>query len=267
MAVSDLNGLTSRLHYSVKPEITEEMTAGPRPMSLRRPILSDSNDNADDSSALLLVHGYCATINEFPPSQFTNGYQYKDLKASRSNDQFALRIRDFGAPYSAFSTVAHSQGGLASLHLKAFYWSGLDVATGGRKIQSVGSPYQGTSIAGSLADLGAIFGIGCGGNVDLTRDGASNWLKGVPVSARSEVFYYTTQYDDYWWVLPNDCVSAGNMVLAKPNDGTTEQQYGQLPGANNAGHKKAWCHTTDMKYPNQCTDATRNAEMNKLAAR
>ena len=45
--------------------------------------------------------------------------------------------------------VGHSQGGLAALHLRSFYWSGLDLVSGGRVLQSVGSPYQGCSMAGS----------------------------------------------------------------------------------------------------------------------
>ena len=117
-------------------------------------------------------------------------------------------------------------------------------------MQSVGSPYQGTSIAGFLADLGRVFGLGmhisllrvlivdlililflwkkktgCGSNYDLSRSGSANWLSKIPLDVRKDVWYYTTQYDDYWWVLSNDCVTAGNLVLAKPNDGTTEQKY------------------------------------------
>jgi hypothetical protein len=50
--------------------------------------------------------------------------------------------------------VAHSQGGLAATHLHAYYWSNLEVAKGGRLIQSVGSPYYGSGIAGNLASIG-----------------------------------------------------------------------------------------------------------------
>jgi hypothetical protein len=131
----------------------------------------------------------------------------------------------------------------------------------------VGSPYQGTSLAGFLADFGWWFGIGCGGNPDLTYDGARNWLSKIPMDARNEVYYYTTQYEEYWWILPNDCVTAANVVLSAPNDGTTEEKYGQLPGAHFMGTKKAWCHTTNMKYPNQCADPERNAVLNQMAAR
>jgi len=217
----------------------------------------------------MLVHGYCAGANEFPPSQFTNPYIFKDFKKSRSNDAFSLIIKQHGDQFASFSIVGHSQAGLASLHLLSYYWSAFDMAdaANGRLIQTVGSPFQGTSLAGFLADLGAVFGLGCGSNYDLSRAGAANWLAKIPIHARKDVYFYTTQYDDYWWLLSNNCVTASNLILNKPNDGTTERKFAELPGATAAGHKKAWCHTNGMKYPPQCTDAARNKEMNERAAR
>ena len=38
--------------------------------------------------------------------------------------------------------VGHSQGGAAGLHLKNYYFSGLDYVTEGRVLQSIGTPYQ-----------------------------------------------------------------------------------------------------------------------------
>jgi hypothetical protein len=180
----------------------------------------------------------------------------------------ALLLAETGSKYPSFSTVAHSQGGMASLHLNAFYWSSLDAhdKSGLRRIQSVGTPYQGTNLAGNLANLGQVFGLGCGPNTDLTRDGAVNWLSKIPMDARKDIWYYTTQYEDSWW-LSAACVTGANFVLATPNDGTTAKKYGQLEGANNGGHKKGWCHTNGMSYGAQCTDPDRNAEMNKYAAR
>jgi len=63
-----------------------------------------------------------------------------------------------------------------------YYWSCLDGAnTGGsRLIQSVGTPYQGTPLAGNLAALGDAFGVGCGTVADLTTSGAPSWLNGIP---------------------------------------------------------------------------------------
>ena len=61
----------------------------------------------------------------------------------------------------------------------------VDRGDDGRRIQSVGTPYQGTP----LASLG---NFGCGVNNDLTPAGAATWLAGIPSWARSEVFYWTT---------------------------------------------------------------------------
>jgi len=71
------------------------------------------------------------------------------LKQSRTNDQFALKIKEFAESqgitsfgivsdihsfmlrlYLSLSKVGHSQAGLASTHLHTYYFSGLEVATG-----------------------------------------------------------------------------------------------------------------------------------------
>lgn len=93
------------------------------------------------------------------------------------------------------------------LHFSLPRYSCLDGATSGsRLIQSVGSPYQGTALAGSIADLGAIFGAGCGSVNDLTYSGAANWLTTIPSWARAEVYYYTTTFYDEQGCLFFDCV-------------------------------------------------------------
>jgi len=241
--------------------VTEEMTFGPRPASMLRSNLT----KAEAAGTLVLVHGYCAGENEFPTSQFDNSVQFQDYKQARTNDEFALKIRDFGNQFPAFSLVVHSQGGLAATHLHAYYWSNLENAQGGRLIQSVGSPYYGSGLAGNLAAIGGVFGVGCGKNNDLTYDGASKWAAGIPAAAAADVFYYTTQYKDS--LLGNYCVYGASLALYSPNDGTTEVVKAKLAGATYAGHKKEWCHTSGMAYPNQCSDPTRNKEMNANAAR
>lgn len=168
---------------------------------------------------------------------------------------------------SSCGIVAHSQGGLAALHLKSYLWSCLDTASAGRLIQSVGSPYKGCSLAGSLASIGAIFGVGCSANTDLATNGAQLWLSKVPKEPQQEVYYYTTTYDDSWFLAPA-CVTASGMVLYSPNDGTCEIKFSQPDKAgNNMGTKTKFCHTDGMNYPAQCKDATRNSEMNSKAAR
>ena len=104
------------------------------------------------------MHGYCSSDVWGPVQyQFSDSDVFHDLEENRSHDQFANEIINFGSQYNSYGIVAHSQGGAASLHLYTYYWSGLDYASNGsRLIQSVGTPYQGTPLAGKLAALGDI---------------------------------------------------------------------------------------------------------------
>ncbi|HEY2345671.1 MAG TPA: choice-of-anchor X domain-containing protein [Xanthomonadaceae bacterium] len=240
----------------------EAMTMGPRP----RQNSSTQATTMGSGSRLLLVHGYCSSL-VWPASQFSNASVFSDPNANRSNDQFARLILAFGSTWNDYGIVAHSQGGLASLHLYTYYWSGLDyVTSGSRLIQSVGSPYQGTNIAGILATIGSWFGVGCGSNSDLTYSGASAWLAGIPTAERAKVNYYTTSFTDHAWQW-DYCNAATDLVLSDPDDGVTEKVNDQLPGGTNRGHVTGECHTTGMRDPAQYLDSSRNATMNANAAR
>jgi hypothetical protein len=237
--------------------VTDEMLMGVAP--------AGAGPTLQSTGRLMLVHGYCSNA-VWPTSHFTNFAVFQDFKQNRSHNQFALRIRDQGAQYSSFGVVAHSQGGAASLQLYTYYWSGLDYSSGSRLIQSVGTPYRGTSLAGNLALLGQVFGAGCGTNWDLTYDGASLWLSGIPSWARSRVYYHTTSFTKVWWRY-DYCHLATDLFLSDPEDGTVEQWAGQLAGGNNLGHKTGWCHTTGMRDPAQFNDYNRNVNMNTHANR
>lgn len=155
--------------------------------------------------------------------------------------------------------MAHSQGGLASLHMSTYYFTGLDAITTGRKIQSIGSPYQGTTLAGGLASIGRIFGYGCGSNDGLTKAGAAEWLAGIPQENRAEIYYITTEGT-------TTCSSGANFIgLEQPNDAVVARDFGQLPGANNEGHLIGWCHISGYSSPNQCQNHENNQKMNSLA--
>ncbi|KAG2383502.1 hypothetical protein C9374_004173 [Naegleria lovaniensis] len=244
--------------FKFNGEVTETMTMGKRPVEFMR---NEKRATSASSHKVLLVHGYCSSGEVFPLNHFQNAVEFSDPDQSRSNDKFAQLIWDLGKEFESFAIVAHSQGGLAALHLLTFYWSNADKAPPGvRLIQSVGSPYLGTSLAGSVAELGKIFKVGCGKNMDLTVEGAVNWLNNIPPAAQEKVYFYTTQYKDWSW-----CSLATQSVLNWPNDGTTEYERTALPKGNNQGHKKKYCHTTDMNYPPQCKDPERNAILNKYA--
>jgi len=240
----------------------EAMTMGPRPS----PSAPGQVHAMGTGSRLLLVHGYCSSL-VWPASQFSNASVFSDPNQNRSNDQFAQLILSFGSAWHDYGIVAHSQGGLASLHLYTYYWSGLDYVTSGtRLIQSVGSPYQGTNIAGILATMGSWFGVGCGSNSDLTYSGASAWLAGIPTAERAKVNYYTTSFTDHAWQW-DYCNAATDIVLTDPEDGVTEKANDQLPGGVNRGHVIGQCHTTGMRDPAQYLDSSRNATMSANAAR
>jgi hypothetical protein len=229
------------------------------------PDFSNINAKAANNPKLLLVHGYCSS-SVWNTGNFSNSVEFQDFDKNRSHEGFAQQILSFGNAYSSYGIVAHSQGGAAALHLYSRYWSGLDYASGGRIIQSVGTPYQGTALAGNLAILGSIFGAGCGTNTDLTYSGAANWLSTIPSWARAQVDYYTTSFSTKWWRY-DYCNIATDLFLNDPEDGTTEQWAGQLSGAANMGHKKGWCHTRNMRDTAQFLDSGRNSSMNSRAAR
>ncbi len=240
--------------------ITESMLQGDKPAHLK-------NMEKAAGGKLMLVHGYCSGDAWGPvQSQFSNNVKFTDFNKNRSHDEFARLIDSYGDNFPSFGVVAHSQGGAASLHLYTYYWSGLDNAGSGRLIQSVGTPYQGTPLAGNLALIGDIFGIGCGYNGNLTTSGAASWLSGIPTWARSKVNYYTTSFTDKWW-RPDWCNFASDFVLSDPEDGTTEKSRGQLSGASNRGHKTGQCHTEGMRDMAQTRDGGRNSSMSSNAAR
>lgn len=245
---------------ALETAVTEEMLMGPRPE------LDKPNAAVAAGNKLMLVHGYCAGGNSWPTSHFSNYATFSDPNQNRSHNQFAQLIDNYGDQFDSFGIVAHSQGGAASLHLYTYYWSGLDYSTGNRLIQSVGTPYRGTALAGSLAAIGDVFGAGCGTNWDLTYDGAALWLSGIPSWARSRVYYSTTSFTDKWWRY-DYCNIGTDLFLDDPDDGVTEKWAGQLSGANNMGHKTGWCHTTDMRDTGQVLDYSRNVNMNANANR
>lgn len=235
--------------------ITDDMLMGPRP----------ARNAPEMAGVLMLIHGYCSG-GTWPLSHFTQYAQFQDYNQNRTHDQFAQLIDTYGDQFSSFGAVAHSQGGAASLHLYTYYWSGLDYSVGSRRIQSVGTPYQGTALAGNLALIGEIFGVGCGTNFDLTYDGSALWLSGIPTWARDDVYFYTTSFKDVWYRY-DYCNIASDVFLSDPDDGVIEKWAGQLSSGNNMGHKTGWCHTSGMRDPAQTTDASRNSTMNTYGNR
>ena len=103
-------------------KITKEMMEGYNPRI---------SEQAAANSKLLLVHGYCTSGGSFPTDEFTDYAVFQDYEQSRSTDEFAQLIDQYARSQdiNAYSIVAHSQGGMAALHLLTYYNSGLDLAT------------------------------------------------------------------------------------------------------------------------------------------
>jgi hypothetical protein len=245
--------------FAYNGTITETMKVGKRPLKL----LQSTRNAPNAGHRVLLVHGYCTNSNPFSTEDFTNFAEFLDSKQSRSHDEFAQLIAKFGEEYSSISVVAHSQGGSAALHLLNNYWSHMDNAKSTedyRVIQSVGTPYGGSGLAGTLASIGSVFDVGCGSNTDLTHDGSKRWLPTISADAQKNVYYYTSQYKPNSW-----CNLGANFVLEWPNDGTTEYNYAKLEHGNAVAHLTGYCHTEGMKYPPQCQNHEQNQQINSFA--
>jgi hypothetical protein len=132
-------------------------------------------------------------------------------------------------------------------------------AAASRPIQTMGTPFSGVSGTGVALDIGvflneerkqmsnacskgALFGLGCGDNFDLSRDGANLWLSGIQNEAKKDVYFYTTMWKKTLNPL-RYCNLASNLVLSWPNDGMAEVENCFL-----AGGKKMWGKTAKRKF-------------------
>jgi len=244
-------------------EITKEMRQGIRTRPLR-------SSNSTASRALILVHGYCSATNPWQQNSkiFTDAAFFLNANSNLNNEDFATKVYNWAENngFTSYGLLGHSQGGMVGLHLLNYFETGMDDATGGKVLQSLGTPYQGCSAAGSAASLGKLFGVGCGSNTDLSTDGAKLWLAGISKDTLKHVSYYTTTYETGKF-FGDWCNLAMNALLEWPNDGTTEKGRAQLVGATNMGNTEKQCHTAGMGYVAQYLDNNRNAVMNAAAAR
>jgi len=178
--------------------ITKQMRVGVNPLKM---------DNSTAGPTVILLPGYCSGSNPWTEtsSVFTNAGFFSMAKGNFGHHAFALKVMDYvnQVGSNSYSMIGHSQGGCVSAHIYNYFFSGLDNAKGGRLIQSVGTPYTGCTAAGSMANLGEIFGVGCGSNNDLSIDGARNWMSGISPETTADIFFYTTTYQQgsFFWRL------------------------------------------------------------------
>ncbi len=236
------------------------------------------------SSGILLVHGWCSSpvwpLGDFGrPGRVGGTAVFSDPGASRSHDDFALRIRDQGASHfsNEFTVVAHSQGGAAALHLRAFYSSLLDNSTAPRRIQSMGTPYGGLNLMDYYLAISIIGRLLLGINVDLGlcppqsnlgTVGSALWSSTIPNWARNDVFYYRTGYArprNFWQRLQfwRWRCGAGSFVISGWDDGVVTEYEGYLSGAQNMGVTESECHSWGMKHGPQTHNSGRNDIMDR----
>jgi hypothetical protein len=207
------NSLNLKLAISSFPfegEITEPMKIGHRPEKYQ------FKNKKNGEAKLLLVHGYCASLIPFSNDSFTNFAVFSDLNQNRAHDEFALKLRFWAEQFTeGYSIVSHSQGGIASLQLLTFYWGNHDLLSnskGKRRLQTLGTPFKGSSLAGSVAAIGKRVGFGCGSNADLTPDGAKLWRLVIPKEVRKQVYYHVSVYPPNSW-----CSFPAQAILQWPN--------------------------------------------------
>ena len=111
-------------------DITYEMRNGYSPYRGKNNKSDETTVNS--AGAIVLVHGYCADHPPFPSAHFTNPVVFSDLEQNRDIDTFARLLISFTANrgLQRFSIVAHSQGGMAALHMLTFYNTPLDGMVG-----------------------------------------------------------------------------------------------------------------------------------------
>jgi len=265
--VSTFGGVNSmkELLPSVVLQITKEMKEGKRSSSPHHQFTNSTAGNGK----LILLHGYCSTVNPWSVyKDWTDALLFLDPSANRPNQQFAEVVYQYSQKngLTSFSIVGHSQGGIVGAHLLNYYETGLDFATNGNLISSLGTPYSGCGGAGSAANLIKLFGYGCGENFDLTRDGSSLWLSGITNDVRKQIHYYTTTYKQGTF-FGDYCSLVTNLILEWPNDGTAELVYSKLAGGVYEGNKEQWCHVSGLKYSPHTSDADRNKILNTKSAR
>ena len=240
----------------------------------------DTTDRGVDPTGILLVHGWCSNP-AWPTGDFVNGRiggtaVFNDAGQSRSHDNFARRIRDQGAANftDAFSVVAHSQGGAAATHLRAFYTSLLDNSTAPRRIQSMGTPYWGSTLmdyylaTGPLGWLiSEIFGF-CGPQISLGTLGSAAWRATVPSWAKQDVYYYRTRHrrpSNFWQRLQfwRWRCNLASFVIPGADDGVVADWQGSLSNGHNMGITDSECHVGGMNHVDQKDNAARNDIMDE----
>ena len=230
---------------------------------------------------IFLVHGWCADNSAWNQNHFNNGptFEYSHYDRSIGRDEFAIRIKNQAEAEfdNWFSIVAHSQGGQAAVHLKAYYFSGLDSSPATRPIQTVGTPFLGSSLMdlyyglSSIPFVAPIIGLfnDCEAQFTLTTPGSYGWNIFLPASARNATSFHRTTHAipssfwNWWQFWRWKCNLLSYFIIGR-DDGVTTPRAGAFlfGGGQNMGIKRRQCHN-DMQYPDQKDDVNRNNLMDE----
>lgn len=258
--------------------------AGDRTISVEDAAIAAGSpvDKGFADTGIFLVHGWCSNpvwpVGQFGrPGRVGGTGVFSDPSASRSNDTFAQLIRNQGNAYfnQSFTVVAHSQGGVAATHLRAYYTSLLDLSSAPRRIQTMGSPYGGSTLmdlylaTGPLGYLIAeIFGF-CTPQFDLGTLGSALWKSNLPSWVRGDVYYYRAGYrkaHTFWEKLQfwRWRCNLASFVIPGWDDGVVSVDQGVLSGAHDMGVTEGECHTVGMNHPAETANSSRNDILDQL---
>ena len=108
-------------------EIDWEMKEGYNPYRIKK-----DNTTSSETGTLVLLHGYCAGDDYFPPEHFTDYFVFNRYGKNMLHDEYAREVlKDLDeAGVTRYSTYGHSQGGAVATHLYTYYMSGLDAVVG-----------------------------------------------------------------------------------------------------------------------------------------
>jgi len=227
-----------------------------------------------DTPQVLLVGGFCATEAPFPLKSFHRAISAVwESGMDASNDKFARRILSFAEDNGlahGFAGVGHSQAGNALLHLRTYYWSGMDRVTGGAVMQSTATPFHGASIMHYREYLPSF--IFCDFIQDVTPEGSEAWLRDIPAWSRAYANIAFTDHKGFF-----SCNPASELIMDGPcNDGVVECDrtvldganftLGPLPGGHDGDHGCHLGHPYFTEHANS-RDSENNRRMNDWAAR
>lgn len=231
------------------------------------------------ANGIFLVHGWCANTTAWNQFNFNDGptFEYTNTNSSIGRNNFAIAIRNQADAIFTdwFSVVAHSQGGQAAVHLQAYFFSGLDLSPAPRPIQTVGAPYQGSTLMdlyffSGAGIINAIFNFSdCEPQFSLTTPGSYFWSIFLPTATQNDTFYYRTIHDtpnNFWQALQFwrwKCNFA-SYILGGNDDGVTRPFKSWLLFGNNMGITESQCHTGGMRYTDQKDDLGRNNIMDQM---